>query len=364
MIKTKRHYAVIALILSLLGCDSSGKNLENNKVSEDKKMGQTYSNQVTDERMLLVLSAPSVHDAYYKSVFQQIIDFQIAYAKSILGNDNVVILVDEDTKPYFTGKVPEDILLVDDIRDIWMRDFTTVNPEQPVQFTYTWASMTQKQSKDVQKSFNQFADRYQIQRAKTDLMIDGGNLVDDYAGRVITTTRFMEDNELSYNEAKQELKATLGATEVAILEPDEEVLAHSDGMVSWVDKNTLLVNDYSKNPSFRSIVMKELKTSFPTAKIVEVPVEYKTNPKGQWEGFESACGVNLNATVTHNNIYVPTFNMPHDEKALTIIKQNTSKKVISVNAENVCPMGGSVRCLTWQVAGDNAVKLIQAARHK
>lgn len=364
MIKTKRQYAVMALILSLWGCDSSGKNLENNKVSEDKEMGQTYSNQVTDERMLLVLSAPSVHDAYYKSTFQQIVDFQIAYAKSILGNDNVVILVDEDTKPYFTGKVPEDILLVDDIRDIWMRDFTTVNPEQPVQFTYTWASMTQKQSKDVQKSFNQFADRYQIQRAKTDLMIDGGNLVDDYAGRVITTTRFMEDNELSYNEAKQELKATLGATEVAILEPDEEVLAHSDGMVSWVDKNTLLVNDYSKNPSFRSIVMKELKTSFPTAKIVEVPVEYKTNPKGQWEGFESACGVNLNATVTHNNIYVPTFNMPHDEKALTIIKQNTSKKVISVNAENVCPMGGSVRCLTWQVAGDNAVKLIQAARHK
>jgi hypothetical protein len=43
-----------------------------------------------------------------------------------LGNDNVVILVDKDTKPYFTGKVPEDILLVDDVRDIWMRDFTTL----------------------------------------------------------------------------------------------------------------------------------------------------------------------------------------------------------------------------------------------
>jgi agmatine/peptidylarginine deiminase len=195
-------------------------------------------------------------------------------------------------------------------------------------------------------------------------MIDGGNLVDDYAGRVITTTRFMEDNELSYNEAKQELKMVLGAKEVAILEPDEEVLAHSDGMVSWVDKNTLLVNDYSKTPSFRTTVMDELKTSFPSAKIVEVPVEYKTNPKGQWDGFESACGVNLNAMVTHNNIYVPTFNMPHDQKALSIIKQNTSKKVIPINAESVCPMGGSVRCLTWQVTGENAGKLIQAAREK
>ncbi|WP_298066567.1 agmatine deiminase family protein [uncultured Acinetobacter sp.] len=365
MIKLKSRYAITLLALSLFGCDSSGGDLGKNNLTERKtKVNQTYSNQVAKDRMLLVLSAPSIHDPYYKPAFQRIVDFQINYAQSILGNDNVVILVDEDTKPYFTGKVPEDILLVDDVRDIWMRDFTTVNPIKPVQFTYTWASMSEKQSKAVQKSFSRFADRYQIQRAKTDLMIDGGNLVDDYAGRVITTTRFMEDNELSYNEAKQELKMVLGAKEVAILEPDEEVLAHSDGMVSWVDKNTLLVNDYSKTPSFRTTVMDELKTSFPSAKIVEVPVEYKTNPKGQWDGFESACGVNLNATVTHNNIYVPTFNMPHDQKALSIIKQNTSKKVIPINAESVCPMGGSVRCLTWQVTGENAVKLIQAARDK
>lgn len=365
MIKPKSYYALIAFMLPFCGCDSSGRNIENNKVVEDKnKVSQTYSNQPADDKMLLVLSAPSIHDLYYKPAFQRIVDFQINYAQSILGNDNVVILVDEDTKPYFTGKVPEDILLVDDVRDIWMRDFTTVNPIKPVQFIYTWASMSEKQSKAVQKSFSRFAGRYQIQRAKTDLMIDGGNLVDDYAGRVITTTRFMEDNELSYDEAKQELKMVLGAKEVAILEPDEEVLAHSDGMVSWVDKNTLLVNDYSKTPSFRTTVMDELKTSFPSAKIVEVPVEYKTNPKGQWDGFESACGVNLNATVTHNNIYVPTFNMPHDQKALSIIKQNTSKKVIPINAESVCPMGGSVRCLTWQVAGENAGKLIQAARER
>jgi agmatine/peptidylarginine deiminase len=73
--------------------------------------------------------------------------------------------------------------------------------------------------------------------------------------------------------------------------------------------------------------------------------------------------VNLNATVTHHNIYVPTFNMPHDQKALTIIKQNTSKKVIPVNAESVCPMGGSA--LPHLAGdGDNAVKLIQAARDK
>ena len=359
---SKSVFSAIGLML-LAGCSSASDPQPPEKAGKQAGM-KKFANEISAQRMLLVLSAPSVHDPYYKAAFQQIVDFQIDYARSILGHDNVVIIADEDTKPFFTGKVPEDILLVDDVRDIWMRDFTTVNPKQPVQFSYTWASMTEKQSRQVQKSFSRFADRYKIQRAKTDLMIDGGNIVDDYAGRVITTTRFMEDNELSYDDAKQELKQVLGASQVAILEPDEEVLAHSDGMVSWVDENTLLVNDYSKTPSFRTAVMDELRSSFPSAKIVEVPVEYKTNPKGQWEGFESACGVNLNAAVTYSNIYVPTFNMPHDQAALNIIRKNTSKKVIPVNAEGVCPMGGSVRCLTWQVTGENAVKLIQAARER
>jgi len=113
MIKLKPYYAVAALIWSLLGCDSSERNVEKSAAKEDKnKMSQTYSNQVADDKMLLVLSAPSVHDPYYKSAFQRIVDFQINYAKSILGNDNVVILVDKDTKPYFTGKVPEELPLI------------------------------------------------------------------------------------------------------------------------------------------------------------------------------------------------------------------------------------------------------------
>jgi agmatine/peptidylarginine deiminase len=320
------------------------------------------TNKASDDRMLLVLSAPSIHDTYYKKAFQQIIDFQVSYANSIIGNDNVVIIADEDTKKFFEGKVPADILLEDEVHDIWVRDFTTVNPENPVQFVYTWASMTEAESIDVQKSLKKFADRYKIKRITTDLLIDGGNIVDNYKGRVITTTRFMEDNHLTYAEAKAELKEIFGAKEVAILEPDEPVLAHSDGMVSWVDDDVLLVNDYSDQPVLRTKVLNELRQSFPGVTIIEIPVEYKTNPPGQWDGFESACGVNLNSTVTYKNIYVPTFNMAHDNEAIAEIKKHTSKKVIPVNAENVCAMGGSVRCLTWQLTGENATKLIEAAR--
>jgi len=319
-------------------------------------------NKISDDRMLLVLSAPSVHNTYYSPAFERIVDFQISYAKAIMGNDNVVVITDADSKPHYENELPEDVLITADVYDIWMRDFTTVNPLSPVQFRYTWASMTQQESIEVQNSFKAFADQYGIRRNMTDLLTDGGNIVDNYAGKIITTTRFMQDNNLTYSEAKQRLMTLLNATEVAILEPDEEVLAHSDGMVMWLDENTLLVNDYSDDAAFRALVMDELEASFTNTTIIEVPVQYTQNAPGQWDGFESACGVNLNSVLTFGNIYVPVFNMPHDQQAVDIIRQNTDKNVITVNAEGVCPMGGSVRCLTWQLAGENAEKLIIAAR--
>ena len=87
-----------------------------------------------------------------------------SYAKSIMGNDNVVVIVDEDTKLYYEKKLPADVLLVADVHDIWMRDFTTVNPLKPVQFIYTWASMTKSESKDVQNSFIKLADGFDIKK--------------------------------------------------------------------------------------------------------------------------------------------------------------------------------------------------------
>jgi agmatine/peptidylarginine deiminase len=356
---TKFTISILAFALILfVGCAASLENLN----MPNKHSADNFSNSVDNDRMLLVLSAPSVHNKYYKPAFQKIVDFQISYAKSILGNDNVVVIVDKDTKPYYAKSLPKDVLITADVYDIWMRDFTTVNPLDPVQFRYTWASMSKKQSEETQNSFAEFADKYGIERKRSELVIDGGNIVDNYGGRYITTIRFAKDNKASIAEAKKLLGEALGAKEVAIVEPDEQVLAHSDGMVMWLDEKTLLVNDYSKERAFRESVLKELKTSFPSANIIEVPVEYGHNKPGEWEGFESACGVNLNSVLTFKSIYVPVFGMPHDKKALEIIRKNTEKKVIEIDATGVCPMGGSVRCLTWQLTGKNAEKLILAAR--
>lgn len=298
----------------------------------------------------LYLSAASVHNEYYTPVLDKIVDFQLRYAKQIIDTwiDHVKIFVDPDTRPMYAAHIADEYLIDEEMYDIWMRDFTTVNPSDPIQFTYTDASMTKKQAQDTQKQFSSRADRSRIAREKTDLLLDGGNIVDNYAWKVITTTRFLEDNDLEYEEWTSVLKDLLWATQVAILEPDDEYLAHADGMVAWIDDNVLLVNDYSSDPAFKKIVLDELTSSFPGTQISEVPVTFHENETWTREGFNSACGINLNLVMTPWALYVPVFWTPKEDVILDIIKANTSKKVITIDASEVCPLWWSVRCLTWQ----------------
>ena len=148
-----------------------------------KRVKMTNSETIQD-RMLLTLTAPSVHNSYYRPAFDKIVDFQVNFANSIINNDNVVIVVDDDTYKYYKNRVPEDIILIDEIDDIWMRDFTTVNPLNPVQFKYTPASMSEKLSKKVQNSFDKFAKKYHLEFLKANYLLDGGNIVDSYDGKV------------------------------------------------------------------------------------------------------------------------------------------------------------------------------------
>ena len=66
--------------------------------------------------------APTVGDDYYRRRRREILDFQVAYAKCILGRDNVVILCDRPTRTELARELPEDVLLVGPMRDVWMRD--------------------------------------------------------------------------------------------------------------------------------------------------------------------------------------------------------------------------------------------------
>lgn len=328
--------------------------LNDQKELSDQKMAP--SNEHKADRMLIVISAPSVHDKYYKAFFEKIINFDIQYAKSILGKDNVVVLADKDTLPYFKNKLPEDVLLEAEVEDIWMRDFTTVHPTKMVKFAYD-----RPQELSIEQSFLDFALENDLRFKSSSLKVDGGNVVDNNNGKIILTDKVLERNpNLSRSQVIAKLQTELGATEVAIIPMDEEYLGHSDGMVMFVDDNTIVMNNYKEDPDFKAMVLTALQKQLPAVKIHEVEgVGYGE----QYGDYTSACGIYVNSVVTYNYIYTPIFGNPaKDSAAVQKIQALTNKTVVTVNVQDVCFLGGNTRCLSWQITGENAQKLIEAAK--
>ena len=315
------------------------------------------------QRMTLVLAAPQADDDYYAPVYDGILDFQLDYARAIAAHDDAVILVDDAAYDFFARHLPDEMLLPWPMADIWARDYSPVFATAPLAFRYAAAAQggSQATADRVQRGFTDMANELGLSFARAPEILDGGNFVSDGQDKAIVTDRFLEDNDLSKAEGVRALKRHLGLGQVAIIPNDDpEGLAHADGMVMFTDPDTLFVTAYDE--PFRSAVLGELEAAFPEVTIVQLPAA----PDDEvWdERFSSACGIYVNSVVTRRAVYVPQFGSPHDREALDLIRDHTRKAVVPIPAEKVCFMGGSARCLVWELAGSDASRLLQAAREE
>lgn len=325
--------------------------------------GTPPSNDESAGRTLIVLAAPLVSDPYYRSRRADILSFQIAYAKSVRGRDNVVILGDRKTVRELSAELPEDLLLEAPMRDIWMRDFTPVAPGDPVLFRYSAAAQSGKpaEATAVQDGFVRFAKRHRLSFRRAPWILDGGNVVDNGSDKAIVTDRFLSDNRLDQPQAIAILREQLGVEQVAVLPADpEDRLAHADGMAMFLASNAVAVTRYGGE--FQAAIHRELRAAFPGIEIVEIESAFDDHA---WDkDFGSAKGIYVNATVTDHAIYLPIYGLATDAKAVERIRSRADREVLPVDASRIGPLGGSVRCLSWQLKGENAGKLIRAARKR
>ncbi len=320
------------------------------------------SNVESASRTLIVLAAPPASDRYYMPLRREILDFQVAYARHILGRDHVVILGDKKTLRELSKELPADILLEAPMRDIWMRDFTPMRPDRPVLFRYAAAAQGGKQADAdwVQDGFVRFAKQTGVSFRRAPWILDGGNGVENGGDRAIVTDRFLADNALDKPQAAAILRKQLGVKQVAILpaHPDDR-LGHADGMAAFIDSNTVAISRYAGEST--APIRQELESAFPGIRIVEIETDFDDDAFDP--DYGSARGIHVNATVTDHFIYLPVFGMGTDAPALEVIRAATGKEVIPVDAEKISTMGGSVRCLSAQMKGENARRLIEAARN-
>jgi agmatine/peptidylarginine deiminase len=307
------------------------------------------------QNSVILLSAPSVNEPYYSSVFNQIIAYDIAFANkvnSINGNDRVIILTDAATKPYLQPALPDSVLIVANVADIWIRDFSPVITTQTVKFDYRPSYLSIPDANFIDNSFRTwFLSAGLNYNNDSPLILDGGNFVWNRADKAILTQRvFLDNPTYTQHDIDSMLKFMLDIDKICYL-PEEvgDISGHSDGMVMFADTNHLFVNTFDE--PFRTQVLSAISNVFTGINITEVPYPYDTST---WNDWPSACGIYLNSLVTQSAIYMPLYGLADDSLMLDTMQAHTNKQVVCIDASPVCYMGGSVRCLTMVATGSMA----------
>jgi agmatine/peptidylarginine deiminase len=311
------------------------------------------------DRELIVLAAPPAGDEYYARVADRIFDFQVAYANAAKAADDVLILTDEDSYQDYAAAVGGAHVAVAPMEDIWIRDFSPANAAAPVLFRYTAAGQggDQGAADAVQEGLAAVLQAAGLVFGEAELMNDGGNWVDDYAGAAVVSRKFLRDNKLSEAAARDALRRLTQARNIAFIEADEQGgLEHADGVVAFIGENELVVNSYPDDPDYVAALRADLERGLPGVVIREIVTPYDGDDVYD-DRFGSACGLYTNMLVTPRRIYFPQFGVPEDAEALAAIRSWTEKEVIPIRSDLVCKMGGGVRCMSWQLRGENAARL-------
>ena len=227
--------------------------------------------------------------------------------------------------------------------DIWVRDFMPVQTKSGkyVSFRYepSYLADFPKLRTDYKTDIaTQFPELYVIY---SDINLDGGNVVfsPSKSKAIISDRIFSENSERSQDELVTELERLLEAQVIIIpaLSLKEDMTGHADGMVRFVDENTVVGNDTDND------FEREIKSV-----LARHGIEVIDFPYFESEGI-SAVGCYINFLETDEYIFLPVFGVEMDSDAISVAERIFKKKIVPVSGINaVAKQGGVLNCISWE----------------
>jgi agmatine deiminase len=309
-------------------------------------------------RSVVLTVAPMATAGQYQAFFDDIVAFLSRLVRSSHPDDLVLVVADGPTREKIGDRVPEENLFVGSIPDIWIRDFAPMRTVSgSFKFRYLPSYLDVQAGRSIEHGFMEWLGSVGLRAEWVELNLDGGNFVYNGLDSAVVTERVLEDNPTwSRGEISQEIQGRLGLERLAIIpEGPREKTGHADGMVVWLAADVLGVARFPEPE--RSKILRSLDDQLPRAELAEMPFL----PTGElWEGWESAAGVYVNALSTENAFYVPRFGLEADEAAVQAYRDRSSRDVIPVRTGREVRLGGSIRCLTWDISGDDGQRVLES----
>ena len=174
----------------------------------------------------------------------------------------------------------------------------------------------------------------------TDINLDGGNVVfSPSKEKVIISDRVYSENPSWHKtELTAKLAKLLEANVIIIPSLKSDMTGHADGMVRFVNENTVVANAPLSPFGFETKVKKALQNH---------GIEVLDFPYFDSNG-DSAIGCYLNFLETGQAIFLPVFGVDTDNKAVQTAKHIFHKAIIPVNINEIAADGGLLNCISWE----------------
>ena len=239
--------------------------------------------------------------------------------------------------------------LLNGTKDIWVRDFMPVQigAGKLVSFRYapTYLAKEPERQTDFRRDMKT-ADippiggwRPPETYAVSDIRLDGGNVVfSPDRTRVIVSDRVVAENsECSRAALVRALSARLEAEVIVIPSLKSDMTGHADGMVRFVDGQTVVCNRPLSPGGFERRVKDVLENhGLDTVDFPFVPAA----------GY-SAVGCYLNFLETARCVFLPVFGLTEDAAAIAAAEVLFTKTVVPVAIPAIAHEGGGLNCISW-----------------
>ena len=234
-------------------------------------------------------------------------------------------------------------------KDIWCRDYMPVQTESGkfIQFRYEPSYLKgKKEWEDSRSDVKEVCRLNNIDATFSDINLDGGNvLICD--GRAILSDRiFSENPNYEKDSLINELSKLLECEIIIIPAQKGDYTGHADGMVRFVDRNTILGNKLADEYKYWQKGMQKV---IDTYNLTYIDVPFITDIKDP-KHPDSAIGIYVNFLEVNDLIVMPIFNRDEDRQVLEILQRTFPNKIIeTIDYNDVAKEGGLLNCTTWVV---------------
>ncbi|MDH6310144.1 agmatine deiminase [Dysgonomonas sp. PFB1-18] len=224
-------------------------------------------------------------------------------------------------------------------KDYWARDYMPVQISESTFIQYRYSPDYLQMKKSYITEPTACCKHLNIDTIKTDIVIDGGNIIKCNDAIIMTNKVFDENPTYSKTELINQLESLFQIELIIIPWDKNEPYGHTDGMVRFIEDKKVLLNNYADfDKPLRKRLIKALNPHF---EIIELHYDVAKKSTLNW--------AYINFLQVNNLILLPAIGIEEDEPAFQLFKDIYKTNIEQIDVADIVRLGGALNCISWNI---------------